>query len=171
MNANLNFDFSVDKENRKIHIKREFLADRQLVWDCNTRPELLDQWFAPSPLTAKTKRHEFEEGGKRHYAMVEPNGTTHWSLTKYISIKPIEFFSSIDSFADEDGNINESLPTSYWESSFKDQQGNTLVEITATFNALEDLETIIKMGFREGMKSTMDRLDDLLLVILQTDPS
>lgn len=32
MNSNLLFDFSVNKENKTIHIKREFDASLELVW-------------------------------------------------------------------------------------------------------------------------------------------
>ncbi len=32
MNSNLLFDFSVNKENKTIHIKREFDANLELVW-------------------------------------------------------------------------------------------------------------------------------------------
>lgn len=63
MNSNLQFDFLVDKEKNTINVRREFLANQQLVWDCYTKRELLDQWFAPKPLSAKTKSMDFSEGG------------------------------------------------------------------------------------------------------------
>ena len=47
MNAKLQFDFLVDKEKSRITVKKAFAAKRQLVWDCHTKPELLDRWFAP----------------------------------------------------------------------------------------------------------------------------
>ena len=43
MKINLQFDFLVDKEKNTITIVREFNAERQLVWDCYTKQELLDQ--------------------------------------------------------------------------------------------------------------------------------
>jgi uncharacterized protein YndB with AHSA1/START domain len=36
------FDFIVDKKNNTLTIKREFAANRQLVWDCYTKQEHLD---------------------------------------------------------------------------------------------------------------------------------
>ncbi|WP_233276816.1 SRPBCC family protein [Mucilaginibacter paludis] len=53
MKHNLQFDFIADKEKNKLTIRREFLATRQLVWDCYTKSELLNQWFAPKPFTTK----------------------------------------------------------------------------------------------------------------------
>ena len=165
MNGNLQFDFQVDKANRKIYIKREFMASRELVWDCNTKAALLDQWFAPKPLVARTKWMNFTEGGTWLYVMIEPNGTTHWSLREFLMIRPIEFYSFRDCFSDEAGNINFDLPVTNWESYFKANNDKTLVEITASFKSLEDLEVLIEMGFRYGMKSTMEKLDELLLTL------
>ncbi len=47
MGSNLLFDFIVDRENKTVHIKPEFDAPLDLVWDAFTRPELPDQWTAP----------------------------------------------------------------------------------------------------------------------------
>ena len=63
MKSTLQFDFLVDKENNTITVRREFAADRQLVWDCHTKRELLEQWFAPKPWVARTKSMDFREGG------------------------------------------------------------------------------------------------------------
>jgi len=59
MTTELKFDFLEDKRKSSITVKREFAAKRQLVWDCHTKRELLDRWFAPKPLTTKTKHMEF----------------------------------------------------------------------------------------------------------------
>lgn len=40
---NLQFDFLANKENNTLTIRREFAANRQLVWDCYTKEELLTQ--------------------------------------------------------------------------------------------------------------------------------
>jgi uncharacterized protein YndB with AHSA1/START domain len=48
MKADLRFEFLADKDRRILTVIREFAAKRQLVWDCHTRSELLDRWFAPS---------------------------------------------------------------------------------------------------------------------------
>ena len=49
MKAQLQFEFLVDKEKNTLTIRREFAAERKLVWDCYTKSELLNQWFAPKP--------------------------------------------------------------------------------------------------------------------------
>ena len=163
MNHKLQFDFIANKENNTLTIRREFNADRQLVWDCYTKAELLNQWFAPSPFTTKTKSMEFRDGGHWHYAMIDPTGTEYWGLTEYINIYPIDGYKALDAFSNEAGEINPELPRAIWDVRFNDKDENTIVETIVTYNSLADLETIIQMGMEEGLSSTLDRLDDLLL--------
>ena len=162
MSSNLQFDFIADKEKNTLTVRREFRANRQLVWDAHTKRELLDQWFAPSPLATKTKSMDFREGGHWHYAMVEPNGTEYWGYTEYLTIDPINGYTTTDAFSDADGNINPDLPRAKWHVKFTDKGLNAVVETVVFYNSLSDLETVINMGMEEGMKSTLLRLDELL---------
>ena len=74
MKSNLLMNFTVDKENKTVNVKREFNASLANVWSAWTEAEILDQWWAPSPWKSKTKSMEFKEGGQRLYAMVGPQG-------------------------------------------------------------------------------------------------
>ena len=165
MKNNLLFDFIVDKEKNTLTMRREFLANRQLVWDAHTKSELLNQWFAPKPLTTKTKVMDFKEGGSWVYAMVEPKGKEYWGRMDYEKIKPIEFYSGLDTFCDENGNRNPDLPRAKWNVYFKEHSENTIVETLIQYEPLSDLETIIKMGMKEGITSTFESLDELLLTL------
>ena len=165
MKHNLQFDFNADKEKNALVIRREFLAGRQLVWDCYTKRELLDQWFAPAPLTAKTKSMDFREGGHWHYAMIEPNGTEYWGYTEYRKIKPIDYYTATDAFSNAEGEINKDLPRAEWLVTFTDKGENALVETIVTYKSLADLEQVIQMGIEQGLTATMARLDELLLTI------
>lgn len=163
MKHTLQFDFLVDKDKNTITVKREFAANRQLVWDCYTKSELLDQWFAPKPFTTKTKSMEFREGGHWIYAMVDPDGKEYWGRTDYLKIRPIEKYTALDAFCDESGEPNPALPRAEWIVSFVDQGEHALVETVVTYNSLTDLETVIQMGMKEGLTSTLEKLDELLL--------
>ena len=165
MKPNLQFDFIADKKNNTLTIRREFLADRPLVWDCYTKSELLDRWFAPAPLTTKTKSMDFREGGHWHYAMVEPNGTEYWGYTAYLKIKAIDFYTSLDAFSNEAAEINEALPRAEWLVTFTDKGENALVETIVTYKSLADLEQVIQMGMEQGMTATLNKLDELLLTL------
>ena len=160
MKSDLLFDFIVDKKNKIVHVKREFAANLDVVWDAFTNPNILDQWWAPSPFLSKTKVMDFEVGGRRFYAMVSPEGQQHWSVQKYISINPKINFKMYNAFADKDENLD--LPGSEWDLSFSEQNGTTKVSITIKNDSLERMEKMIEMGFKEGFTATLNELDTLL---------
>jgi uncharacterized protein YndB with AHSA1/START domain len=155
--------FEIDKENNTIIVKREFNSGISDVWDAFTIPELLDKWWAPKPYQSKTKLMNFVEGGQRLYAMVGQTGEEHWSLTKYEIVNPKKIYSGFDYFCDKDGNITFDLPQSKWETKFTSiESDKSLVEIKTTYNDLTQLETIIRMGFKEGLTKTLEQLNEIL---------
>ena len=162
MKQDLEFEFSVNKENKTITVKREFAAELPLVWDAYTKSEILDQWWAPKPWKSRTKTMDFREGGHWHYAMVGPEGEEHWALANYKTIDPKRRFTALDGFADADGVINTQMPQSKWEVSFTPEDDFTLVENRITFDDLAQLETTIQMGFKEGLTMAMENLDQIL---------
>ena len=159
------FDFLVDKEKNTLTVKREFAANRQLVWDCHTKSELLDRWFAPKPFKTNTKSMSFKAGGHWIYAMVDPGGQEYWGRTDYQTVNPIDGYTTLDAFCNDKGEINPDMPRATWDVSFTDKGEHTVVQTTVTYKSLADLETVLNMGMKEGLTSTLESLDDLLLVL------
>lgn len=162
MKSSLLFDFTVDKENCTVHVKREFAANQDLVWAAWTEPEILDRWWAPQPWKSRTKSMDFTVGGRRLYAMVGPEGEEHWALEDYTSITPKTNFRHLNAFCDDEGNINTEFSRSDWNVDFSEQDGKTLVGIEIRHNTLTDLEKYIAMGFKEGFSMGLNQLDELL---------
>ena len=157
----MKMDFIVDKQTKTVSITKEFAFELSLVWDAYTKPELLDQWWAPKPLASRTKVMDFRVGGRRFYAMVSPDGQElGWALQKYTSISPKTNFKFFNAFADE--NENPQLPGSDWDLTFNEQDGRTKVSISIYNESLERLEKLVEMGFKEGTMSQLDNLEDLL---------
>ena len=65
-------------------------------------------------------------------------------------------------FSDENGNRSTELTDSHWDIKFKKENDQTLMEITITHDKFEDIETIIEMGFKEGITQCFEQLDELL---------
>ena len=157
----MQMDFIVDKQTKMVNITKEFAFELSLVWDAYTKPELLDQWWAPKPLASRTKVMDFRVGGRRFYAMVSPDGQVlGWAIQKYTSISPKTNFKFFNAFADE--NENPELPGSDWDLTFSEQDGRTKVSISIYNESLERLEKMVEMGFKEGTMSQMKNLEDLL---------
>ena len=156
------FDFTVDKTTKTVSINREFDAPLSLVWDAYTKPEILDQWWAPKPLASKTKNMDFKVGGRRFYAMILPDGPEHWGIQAFTSISPKTNLKWVSSFTDKDENINTDLPSSNWDLNFSEQGGKTKVSIVIKHKTLADIEMLIQMGFKEGFTMTLNFLEELL---------
>lgn len=162
MKSSLLMDFSVEKENSTIKVKREFAAPLEKVWAAWTESELLDQWWAPKPWKARTKSMNFSVGGFWLYAMVGPEGTEHWSRADYTAITSLKSFKGEDYFCDEAGNLNPQFPKSIWSVIFTRSGDSTFVDIETKYEKLADLEAIIEMGFKEGFTMALENLDELL---------
>lgn len=165
MNSNLLFDFSVDKENNTIHIKREFAANLKLVWAAWTTAELLDQWWAPKPYHTETKTLDLRIGGLWLYAMVSPKDEKMWCKADYKAIEINKLLSWLDAFCDENGNVNSIKPRSLWTNNFTEENNITTVNITLKHDKPEDIEQMIEMGFKEGFTMGLNQLDKLLLTL------
>lgn len=163
MNNALHFDFTVDKASKTVFITREFDAELSLVWEAFTTPELLDQWVAPKPFSARTKYMDFTVGGRRFYAMVSPEGQERWILQTYTSIHPKTNFKLFNAFADKDENADPE--GSEWDYTFRERNGKTTVSIVIYNESLTRLERMIELGFAEGYKASMANLEDLLVTV------
>jgi len=158
--SNLQFDFTIDLANNTVVVVREFNAALPLVWDAFTKPEILDQWWAPKPFESRTKVMDFQVGGRRFYAMVSPEGQEMWQVQQYTSITPKTNFKYFSAFADKDENMN--LPGSDWDLTFSEENGITKVSISIYNESQERMQKMIEMGFKEGFTMTLNYLDQLL---------
>lgn len=158
---NLLFDFTVDKSTKTVLVTREFEADQSLVWDAFTKKEILDQWWAPKPFQSRTEDMDFKVGGRRFYAMVSAGGQElNYSIQTYTAISPKTNFKFESVFADKDENPFP--PGSYWDLTFREENGITKVSISIYNESLERMERMIEMGFEEGFTATLNELGNLL---------
>ncbi len=151
-----------DLDNGIFEIKREFNADKALVWRTWTESAFLDQWWAPRPWACETKNMSFTKDGKWLYDMVGPNGERHGAIQIYTDIHHEEFFRGKDAFTDTDGNINEALPVAVWMNLFFPTANGTLVHTIAKYPDAEALQTVINMGMEQGLQMAQGNLDELL---------
>ncbi len=162
MKKSLLFDFTVNKESNTINVNREFAAPLDMVWDAWTKPEILDQWWAPKPWQAKTKSMDFKVGGMWLYAMVSPANEAHWCKADYQKIEEQKNYSLADAFCDENGNVNSDFPRSQWTNIFTGNTDTTTVNISIEYENLADLQQIIELGFKEGFSMGLENLDRYL---------
>lgn len=163
MTLPLQFDFTTDQENNRIHVLREFDAPLETVWAAWTQPELLDLWWAPKPYQTRTVRMNFAPGGRWHYYMESPEGERHYCVADYEEILHHSHYMGLDAFCNEAGDIDTSMPRTRWSVRFETAGQRTVVRITNQYEKAEDLETIIRLGFREGFSMAMGNLDEYIM--------
>jgi uncharacterized protein YndB with AHSA1/START domain len=151
-----------DLTHKKIVITTHFDAKLDAVWQSWTKQETLDKWWAPKPWHAETKKLEFKEGGSWQYAMVGPENKRQNAKLSYTKINAPKSFEAIDSFTDERGFPDESLPQAHWKCEFRSSGAGTDVEITITPKTKGALEKNLEMGFEEGFKMALGNLEEYL---------
>lgn len=156
-------DFIVSKEAKTITVERSFAAELDTVWSAWTQADILCKWWAPKPYACVIKSLDFRAGGRWIYCMQGPQGDKHWAFFDYDAVRPKSFYSGTDGFCDEQGTINAAMPRTKWESSFSEANGSTLVRCILHFTSAEAMDTMIKMGFKEGFTMGLDQLDELLV--------
>jgi len=161
MKKEMAMTFTVDKTNNRIRVERSFAAPLARVWAAWTDPAILDRWWAPKPFRTETRSMDFRAGGMWLYAMIGPDGTAHWCRADYEAVNPLESYTGLDAFCDDQGTVNTGFPRSRWTVSFRGEGDMTVVTIEVAYASLADLEKIIEMGFREGFTAALENLDGL----------
>ena len=150
-----------DLEEKSILVSRTFSAALEKVWRSFTESELLEQWWAPQPWKAETKTMDFSVGGYWLYAMVGPENEKHWGRMDYTAITPHLSFEINDNFCDEEGIVNTSLPVSKGIIVFTPTASGTLVEFKMFYSNEKEIETMIEMGFEQGITACLEQLEML----------
>jgi uncharacterized protein YndB with AHSA1/START domain len=64
--------------------------------------------------------------------------------------------------ASADGTVNPSMPGADWDVSFADENGRTLVTTLVQSGSSPGRQAALDMGLKDGLASTLERLDELL---------
>jgi hypothetical protein len=94
--------------------------------------------------------------------MISPENEAHYCRFDYEKIEPENYYSGLDAFCDEEGNLNMDFSRMHWKNEFTEANNITKVNITITVDTLDTLEKIIAMGFKEGFTMGLNQLEQML---------
>ncbi len=157
-----NIIFNKDFESNAVYVMKIYHADVSKVWNYFTQAELLDQWWAPKPWKCETKQQDFKDGGTWLYSMVGPEGERHYAKVTYGGIMEHRSFDGVDSFCDENGNINPDFPEAKWLFGFTGMEEGTKVTVNIHFESEQAMSQLLEMGFEEGFKMGLNQLEEIL---------
>jgi uncharacterized protein YndB with AHSA1/START domain len=153
---------AVDRSALTFTMERVFAAPRERVFAALSSCEALWRWWAPAPWTLSACEMDFRVGGTWLYCMKGPDGAETWGREVYEEIAEPERIVAIDSFADASGRVNPDLPSQRFRFDLIDEGGATRLRNTASYERIEDLETVLAMGMEAGSIAAWDQLEALL---------
>jgi uncharacterized protein YndB with AHSA1/START domain len=154
---------SVTTENRELSLTRIINAPRETVYRAWTDPELLKQWFAPSPWTTPRAELNVRPGGGSFIVMRGPEGQEFPNRGVYLEVVKNERLVFTDAYAD--GWEPSQTPFMTVILTFEEHAGKTRYTARVRHWTVADRETHEKIGFHAGWGKCADQLEALVAKI------
>ncbi len=144
---------SVETEGREISAERILDASRELVWKVWTEPEHIKNWWGPEGFTNTIEKMEVTAGGEWKFIMHGPDGVDYRNIITYLEVKEPELIKY------EHGPSPKFIVTV----TFEEEDGKTKLTMKMVFGTKEERDRTVKtFNAAEGMKQTLERLDEYL---------
>lgn len=154
--------FNIDYDAATVFVMKTYDQKSTEIWNHFSKTELLDLWWAPKPWKCETQKMNFAEGGTWNYAMIDAKNQKHFAGIDYEEINSPRSISFSDYFTDENQNKKAEFPSTNWLIGFTGVKEGTKLTINLHFASTEDLNQILAMGFEDGLKTTLNQLEELL---------
>jgi uncharacterized protein YndB with AHSA1/START domain len=151
-----------DHPPRRAVVTRFVDAEPSIVWEALTRPEQLEQWFAPGDLGAKVFRFDLHVGGAFELAMVGSPDDLHHASGTFVEILPERRLVMAWRWRDFPLDTGDTRVTI----ELAGARGGTRLTVTHESLASADSER----AHQEGWKRTLAHLDRLLAGRRQEGP-
>lgn len=140
---------------REIHVTREFDAPRALVFDCHTKPELLQRWLlGPPGWTMPVCEIDLRVGGRYLYTWRNDADGSEFSIGgEYREIVPPERIVTLENFMGDEALCTLTLT---------EKSGGTTLVQTMQFESREKRDQALKTGMTDGIGMSYDRLEALM---------
>ncbi len=162
--------FTISDDKKSLTIERVFQATKDRLWRAYSEKEVFEQWFAPQGWEVTSNKFEFRNGGENVYLMkcVDKNqgewfGQVSAGKMVFNNINPKDSFEYQDYFTDEDGVVNESMPSAVSTIELVDNQdGTSTLRAVTVYPTEEGLKQVLEMGMEEGYGQTLDKLEQII---------
>ncbi|MGK3952040.1 SRPBCC family protein [Microbacterium sp. I2] len=155
-------EVTTDAEALTMTLTAEFPAPIERLWEVFTDPRQLERFWGPPGYPATFTSFDLTVGGRARYHMTSPQGEKYHATWEFLELDGPRSFTVLDSFADEDGRVNEELPTSRMTLVFEPTATGSRLESVTRFTSAEALEQVVAMGMIEGTTMAIDQLGRVL---------
>ncbi|MEO7574008.1 MAG: SRPBCC domain-containing protein [Acidimicrobiales bacterium] len=144
-------------------ITAEVDATVERAWRLWADPRQLERWWGPPTYPATVVEHELAPGATVRYFMTGPEGDKHHGLWEIVAVDPPHRLELVDSFADDSGTKNESLPSTAMTMTMTERDGEgTTMTLHSQFASLEAMEQLVAMGMDEGIVAALGQIEAIL---------
>ena len=151
-----------DPKTLSLFIEAEYAVPVERLWEAYVDPRQFERFWGPEGWPATFTRHDVAVGGESHYYMTGPDGSRHHGWFRFLAVDPLKSFEVEDGFSNPDGSRNDSLPTARMIFRFEPSANGTRFHGVAKYASLEAMETVLKMGMEQGIRSAMGQIEAVL---------
>jgi uncharacterized protein YndB with AHSA1/START domain len=140
----------------------DFPVDVERLWGAFADPRKLERFWGPPGYPATFGTYDLRPGGFAHYWMTSPEGQRFHARWDFTEVEEPHRIVAIDSFADEQGAVDPSIPSGRMTLSFQSTATGSRFTAVSASETLEALEQVLAMGQVEGMRQAIGQLDTVL---------
>ena len=144
-------DVTTDAEALTMTLTADFTAPVERLWEVFTDPRQLERFWGPPGYPATFTSFDLTVGGHARYLMTGPKGEKYHATWEFLEIDGPHSLAVLDSFADENGNVREDMPTSRMTLAFEPTASGARLESVTRFTSAEALEQVVAMGMVENI--------------------
>jgi uncharacterized protein YndB with AHSA1/START domain len=155
---------------REIRVVSEYDAPRELIWDCHTKPELVQRWaLGPAGWSMPVCRIDSRVGGRYRYVWRnDETGAQFGAAGETLEleaprlIRHTEVMDGLDGQPMLDEPVIDPAYASVNTMILEEKGGRTILTLTMEFPSEEIRDMVAKTGMTDGMALSYDRIDDII---------
>lgn len=145
---------------QELFIIREFNAEKALVFEAFTDPELLTKWLGPKDMQMTIDYYEAKSGGKYRYIHTDNKGNEYAFKGVIHELSSPERVIQTFEFEGLPAKGHVSMDTAIFEDI---AGGGTRLTIQSIFRSVADRDGMVAAGMERGVREGFDKLDQILI--------
>lgn len=149
---------------REVKVVRKFNAPRELVWDANTKPALVQRWMlGPPGWIMPVCEMDVRPGGAYRWRWRSEDGKQEFGFSgKFVDVDAPKRLLHEETY--DPGNVGGAMPASepaLITLALEESAGITTMTVTMLFPSKEARDGAVSTGMTDGMEMGYVRLDEM----------
>lgn len=154
-------DVKKDLDAPTLTVTAEFDAGIERLWQLWADPRQLERWWGPPSHPVTFTEYDFNSGGRAAYYTTGPDGERSDGLWRFDEVEEPSRLRIADAVVDDEGKPEDGGPATMVVT-LSEAGGRATMTIETAFGDRESLEKMVEMGFEQGMREVLAKIDALL---------